>query len=378
MHVPEITADDLAERLERGEQLQVLDVRAPGRAAAGHIESPRYLNVPNLRLLASLDPEASGLTRDLPVAVVCDRGVSSRMTVFALRQLGYDAHSVAGGMLAWSLASVARPIAERGPLDALIQFDRLAKGALAYLLVRRGEALLVDPGRDLTPYGEELERLGARLVGVVDTHAHADYLSGAANAAERWGAPYYLHPRDAVSPYDGRRGRLATNPLPAAGALRLGDLEIAVESTPGHTEGSVTLRLGDELALTGDFVFVESIGRPDLGDRAEPWTAQLWESLERARATWPAGTRILPAHYAAETERNPDRTVGRPFGELPERNVPLSIRDRRRFHAWVAARCGGSPDAYRAIKLANLGLLEPSQEEAAVLEAGRNQCALAG
>jgi len=378
MRVPEITADDLAQRLERGESLQVLDVRVPTRAAEGHIEVERYLNVPIPRLFTIAEAEETGLERDAPVAVVCDRGVSSRTAVMHLRQQGFDAFSVAGGMLAWSVASVPRRMADPGPLDFLIQFDRLAKGSLAYLLVRGRQALLVDPGRDLSQYIAEIEALGVRLVGVAETHAHADYLSGAAAAADRWQIPHYLHPADAFSPYDGRQARIATAPLLPDRPIRLGDVDVAVESTPGHTEGSVTLRVGDALAFTGDFLFVESLGRPDLGDRSEEWTGILWQSLERARSHWPAEIRILPAHYAAESERNADRTVGAALSALYPRNHPLSLRDAETFRAWVAARVGGFPETYRTIKLANLGLLAPNQEEAAILEAGKNQCALAG
>jgi len=378
MRVPEITADDLALRLERAEPLQVLDVRMPARAAEGHIDVERYFNVALPRLFAVPDAEETGLRREAPVAVVCDRGVSSRTAVMHLRQQGFDAFSVAGGMLAWSVASVPRRLEDAGPLDLLLQFDRLAKGSLAYLLVRDRQALLVDPGRDLSQYIAEIETLGVRLVGVAETHAHADYLSGAAAAAERWGVPHYLHPADAFSPYDGRQARLSTAPLLPDRPIRLGDLDIGVESTPGHTEGSVTLRAGDALAFTGDFLFIESLGRPDLGDRSEEWTDVLWRSLERARGHWPAELRILPAHYGAESERNADRSVGAPLGSLYARNHPLRLENAAEFRNWVAARVGGFPDTYRTIKLANLGLLLPNQEEAAILEAGKNQCALAG
>lgn len=378
MRVPEITADQLAQRLEGGEPLQVLDIRMPSRAAEGHIETTSYRNVPVTRLFALLHADETGLDRGMPVAVVCDRGVSSRTAVLHLRQQGFEAVSIAGGMLAWSVASVPRRLEDVGPLDLVVQFDRLAKGALAYLLVRRRKALLVDPGRDLSPYVAEIESLGAQLVAVAETHAHADYLSGAAAAADRWQVPHYLHPADSISPYDGRSARLHATPLEPERPIELGDIPIGIESTPGHTEGSVTLRVGDAIALTGDFLFVESIGRPDLGDKTEEWTGVLWNSLERARSEWPAELRVLPAHYGAESERNADRTVGAPFGSLPARNHPLTLRDEAAFHAWVAARSGSYPDAYRSIKLANLGLLALDQEESAILEAGKNQCALAG
>ena len=151
---------------------------------------------------------------------------------------------------------------------------------------------------------------------------------------------------------------------------------MTAEHTPGHTEGSVCYRVGDDAVMTGDFVFVESVGRPDLGGKAEEWTAVLWESLERARDGWPAGIRVYPAHYAAASERNADRTVGRAFGELPRANRPLALGAREDFTAWVLGKTGAFPDAYRRIKAINVGLERPSAEEMDELEAGRNQCAL--
>jgi len=131
-----------------------------------------------------------------------------------------------------------------------------------------------------------------------------------------------------------------------------------------------------DAALTGDFVFVNSIGRPDLGGKAEEWTAKLWKSLERARHDWPAGTRIYPAHYASEKEREADRTIGRPFGRIRETNETLRIADEAAFFAWIQSKVGASPEAYRKIKAVNLGLLEVWDMEAQELEGGRNECAL--
>jgi glyoxylase-like metal-dependent hydrolase (beta-lactamase superfamily II) len=137
----------------------------------------------------------------------------------------------------------------------------------------------------------------------------------------------------------------------------------------------VTFLAGDA-ALTGDFIFVQSVGRPDLGGKADAWTAVLWDSLERARREWDPATRIYPAHYASQSEREPDQSVGRPLGRILESNAPLQMKDRDAFLAWVGSKVGKSPDAYRKIKAVNLGLLEVWDMEAQELEGGRNECAL--
>jgi glyoxylase-like metal-dependent hydrolase (beta-lactamase superfamily II) len=355
---------------------QVLDVRAPARAALGHIEAPDYLNVPGSRVLDLADAAVLGLDRERPVVVVCDRGNSSRPVAQLLQSQGFDARSLTGGMLAWMLAAVRREVPGVRGLDRLVQVDRVGKGALGYFAARGGEALVVDPARDLSPYLSLLEESGCRLVGVVDTHCHADYLSGGPALAAARGVPYFLHPGDAVDPYAGRAARIAFSPLAEGDALAVGDARLTVEHLPGHTEGSLALRLGSELALTGDFLFVESVGRPDLADRTAAWTALLWQSLQRVRREWNPELRILPAHYAAERERQPSRVVEARLGDLAARNPPLALGGEAEFTAWVDARDSRFPDEYRLIKQANLGLVDVPPELANELEAGKNQCAV--
>src|SRR5207302_279713 len=76
-------------------------------------------------------------------------------------------------------------------LEHVVQIDRVGKGALSYVLVSDGDAVVVDPGRHLQPYEQVIEELGATAAAVIDTHMHADYLSGARAAAARWRVPYF-------------------------------------------------------------------------------------------------------------------------------------------------------------------------------------------
>ncbi len=376
MPIPQISATQLLLALESPEPPQVLDVRAQERAAQGHIEAPVYVNLPGSRLASLPDAAVLGLDRRRPVAVVCDRGISSRPLTQLLVRQGFDARSLAGGMLGWTGAAARRSVPELAGLDRLYQVDRVGKGALGYLATRAGEALAVDPGRELAPYLELVAETGARLVGVVDTHCHADYLSGGPALAAARGVPYYLHPSDAIDPYAGRKARIVYSPLADGERIDVGDAYFTVEHLPGHTAGSVALRLGDELVLTGDFLLVASIGRPDLAGRAAAWTELLWSSLGRAKREWSPGLRIFPAHYAAAGERRPTRIVEARFGDLLTQNPALGFADPQEFAAWVAARTTRFPDEYRLIKQANLGLIDVDPGLAGELEAGKNRCAL--
>ena len=386
--IPELTPLELLAGLESAAPPQVLDVRARERAAQGHIVAHDYHNVAGSELARFADPAQAGLDRGRPVAVVCDRGFSSRQVTAWLRRRGFEARSLAGGMQRWMLTAARREVRGIAGLDLLLQFDRFGKGALGHLAVAGAatsssgtgrEALAIDPGRDLEPWLAALAESDARLVGVVDTHCHADYLSGGPALAQATGAPYRIHPADARDPYErgsARAARFSFEPLSDGEQIVVGGARFVVEHLPGHTEGSVALRLGDELAFTGDLLFVASIGRPDLADRTAEWTEQLWASLVRIRREWPAELRVFPAHYGSEAERRADRVVAGRFGELLSHNVPLAISDVESFRRWVGERVGDAPEVYRRIKRANLGLVAVDEELADELEAGKSQCAL--
>src|SRR5918996_6481092 len=148
--VPSLEPDELAQRLDSGEPIQVLDIRAPDKIARGHVTLGAALGftaMPNSRLFAlpSLDP--LGLDVRRPVAVGCGHGNSSQRTTALLREHGFEAYSVAGGMAQWEAVYVRRRLARTASVEHVVQFDRVGKGCLSYLLVSDGDAIVVDPGR---------------------------------------------------------------------------------------------------------------------------------------------------------------------------------------------------------------------------------------
>ena len=375
---PLLEPDELARRLDTGEPVQVLDVRAPDQVARSRLTfgaGLQFQAMPNSALFALPSLASLGLDQARPVAVVCGHGNSSQRTVAFLRERGYEAYSIAGGMARWETIYVGRRLSPTPAIEHVVQLDRVGKGCLSYVLASDGDAVIVDPGRHLERYEAVLAELRATPVAVIDTHVHADYLSGARPAADRWGVPYFLHPDDARSPYDDTPGRLVFRPLTDGDHVAFGRAVLRVIHVPGHTLGSLTLIADDSLALTGDFLFVASIGRPDLGGKSAEWAGLLWRSVERARA-WPGDLLVLPAHYTSETERRADRVVGARLDVVASTNEPMQIGDERTFLAWIRAREAPFPDAYRTIKLANLGLQAVSDAEMDALEFGKSQCAM--
>jgi glyoxylase-like metal-dependent hydrolase (beta-lactamase superfamily II) len=382
--VSEIESFDLATRLESGEAIRVLDVRAPERLAAGRVDpvpADRFHNVRGSEFVQLADPaSAIGLDPADPVVVVCGHGNDSRVIAALLGQRGYEALSLRGGVTSWMRMVIPRDLAPPSGFDRLVQFDRIGKGSLGYLLVAGTEALAIDPPRDWAPWVEAASASGARVVGVADTHVHADYISGSPAMARELGVPYHLHPADNVWPYDETPGRLEFEALADGTELSIGGQSVLAWHTPGHTEGSTSLLAGDPrdgaAAFTGDFLFVDSIGRPDLAGRMEAWTGDLWRSLERVRDCWGPAVRLLPAHYSGEGERNENRTVDRAFGEARAANSTLQMLDEGEFRAWIESRVSTPPEAYPHIKAVNVGLATVTPQQADVLEAGKNECAV--
>lgn len=377
--LPQIPPQELAERLDRGESLQVLDVRASEKVERGHLSFGPELDFhahPNSKLLALPDLGALHLDSARPVAVICGHGNSSKQATAFLRERGYEAYSVIGGMAAWETVYVARELSPTPSLSHAVQLDRVGKGALSYILVSDGDALVVDPGRHVERYEALLTELNATPAAVVDTHVHADYVSGARAAAARWQVPYFLHADDAVSPYDQTPGRLTYQAIGDGDAIVFGRATLRAAHVPGHTLGSIALVADDGLTLTGDFLFVQSIGRPDLAGQAESWAKLLWRSLERVRQTWSGDLLVLPTHYASESERRADRAVAARFDVIAATNVAAAIQDEGVFLKWIADHGTPFPDAYRTIKEANLGLVTLSDSDAEILESGPNQCAI--
>src|SRR5579884_2335386 len=191
---------------------------------------------------------------------------------------------------------------------------------------------------------------GAPLRRVLDMHAHADHESGGRELARQDGAGYWLHPFDGLAPFESEPAAFDFEPLWEGQRERLDGLEIRVLHTRGHTLGQVSLLVNGAYLLTGDPIFLRSLGRPDLGGRAEAWSRRLYATLQRLAAL-PEAITVLPGHYADRGEAE---------------SVAYIQRGRREI-----------PAPYRVIKRVNLGLESADAARQDERELGPHLCALA-
>ena len=173
----------------------------------------------------------------------------------------------------------------------------LAQGA--YYIESNGEAAIVDPLREVQPYIDLANERGATIKYVLETHFHADFVSGHLTLSEKTGAPIVFGP-NAAPDFD---THMATD----GARFTLGDVEIEVLHTPGHTMESTTYLLrnedGDPHAMfTGDTLFLGDVGRPDLAQKSEltieDLAGHLYDSLRNKLMTLPDDTIVYPGHGA--------------------------------------------------------------------------------
>lgn len=364
--VPEITVQELRDRLEAGEPVTILDIRS--RDAFEEWRIPGSLHAEGLDESADLPAGGEG-----PFVTVCPSGNKSRAAAKRLRDGGREAFSLKGGLRAWSLAWNVAEL-EAGDLPArVVQVRRTGKGCLSYLVGSRDEALVLDPAVAPEVFEAEAAERGWRIVGVLETHVHADHLSRARRLAERTGARLYL-PR-AESGSGSAAVSFPHHALREGDAVGVGDVELDVLATPGHTPESVSYRLGDEAVFTGDTLFLDGVGRPDLdADAAEGRrkARRLHGSLRRLTSL-PDRITVLPAHTASPVAFD-GVVVGAPLGRVRER-VPALSKPADAFVRDVLERIPPTPANHEEIIALNRRGARPDDRDVVDLEAGANRCA---
>ena len=378
----EITPRELFERLvTRGETPAILDVRNADEFAAWRIEGRRPLNHLNVPYFAFIDePEASAervARAGSAWIAVCAKGDSSAFVAEILREAGTDAVNLVGGMQAWGDLHVPVPVGGADGRFELWQVNRYGKGCLSYVVLAGGQAVVVDASRHLEVYEAFLRERGAALVQVLDTHVHADHLSGGAELARRAGASYHV----AAGP-DFTLGK-AVQPLGDGTTLRLGGngggaIEVGLIATPGHTPGSSCYLVDESWLLSGDTLFVNGIGRPDLGGHVEAWGRALFHTLHQGPLSRrPDEVVVLPAHFASPVELDGEGVVERPLGDLRAAAPELRLPTEAAFVEAMRGAVKSPPEVYQKIIAANLAPGSVPEEEASEWELGKNQCAAA-
>lgn len=380
-----LSANTLYQRLQQPGDLLILDVRNSEAFQRARIETrhtPETLNIPYFEFIEddTVEEALACVPAGRPIVVVCVHGGTSELVAAMLRKRGYQAANLAGGMEEWSRLHMVRPVLESDSA-AIYQIERVARGCLSYAIISDGWGAIIDPSHHIAEYRRLLAAHGAAPRLIIDTHAHADHISGGPALAEATGVPYYLHPYDAIHPLDVMPAVIPYETLRNGHRFRLGSVTVRAVHAPGHTLGHVALLAstleGECYLFSGDSLFLRGVGRPDLGGRAESWTRLSYESIfTTLRAMTPLDALVLPGHYSDAGEADARGVFAAPFAELWRTNTELSFATQEALAHHVLANLPAAPPEYAEIKRVNMGLAQADAQRALALEMGRNACAL--
>ncbi|HEY6049780.1 MAG TPA: MBL fold metallo-hydrolase, partial [Thermoanaerobaculia bacterium] len=220
----------------------------------------------------------------------------------------------------------------------------------SYLIGSNGEAAVVDPRRDVDEYLEEARREGLKIRHIIETHLHADFVSGHRELAARTGARIYIGAKAGA--------RFEHVAVRDGDEISFGDVTLRFLETPGHTPESVCVLVTDRAeseqptaVLTGDTLFIGDVGRPDLlGAKISPdeLAGALYDSLHGKLLTLPDSVRVFPAHGAGSLcGRNISRETSSTIGEQRRFNYALKPMTREQFVRAVTADLPEAPDYFR-------------------------------
>jgi hydroxyacylglutathione hydrolase len=261
-------------------------------------------------------------------------------------------HLIAGVREKAEIAVPVRGLAPAGQIkEDSMYFEQCYLGCLAhasYILISQGEAVIVDPQRDVEVYCEAAAAHGAKIRHIFETHLHADFVSGHKELAARTGAKIYIGARanatfPHVAVHDGFE-------------LRVGTMCFKVLETSGHTPESICLVVTDEekspkpwAILTGDTLFLGDVGRPDLSKTHTPvqLAGMLFDSLHEKILTLPDDVLVYPAHGAGSLcGRNMRAERSSTIGTERLTNCALQIKNRDEFVHELTSNLPSRPEYF--------------------------------
>jgi glyoxylase-like metal-dependent hydrolase (beta-lactamase superfamily II)/rhodanese-related sulfurtransferase len=364
-----IDRETLREWLDAHKPVTVLDIRTDDDYAQWAIPGSVHINA--YEALRDGQPAAlaeASLPRDRPVVTICNAGRVSQTAAALLAQRGFDARSLAGGMKAWSLAwNTSRVLVADSSVE-IIQVRRTGKGCLSYVVGSENQAAVIDPSVSTDVYLALAREKGWSIRFVLETHVHADHISRARELAQCAGATLLLPQQDRVT--------FSFTPLAEGDLVSIGKASLTALRTPGHTNESTCFLLNDSALFSGDTLFTNGVGRPDLHaadvDAARRRAATLYASLKRVQSL-SSKLLVLPAHTS-----EPVAFDGRPVtASMAEVATWLTawLESESSFVTRVTSNPPETPPNFaRIVALNEAG--EFATDDLTDFEAGANRCAV--
>ena len=372
------SADDLFSFLTQKEDVIVLDVRNEEDFGRFSVEGPfpfDMVNVPYFDFMEEEDASVAKVSYDKPVKVVCAKEGSAQYVGEILMNHGFkDVAFLTGGIKTWGNMLTPKRINPESDDYALYQFIRPAKASCNYGLLYKGEMVNFDPSRNYDFYHSFADSQNVKIVRTFETHLQADYISGSKKIADVTGAEIMANVgdfKDASFQYSGVKDGESYS-VGGDGP------EIKVLHSPGHTPGSTSYIIDDKYFITGDTVFILSVGRPDLGGKAEEWSVMLFDTLTNKVQNLDKKLKVLPGHFMEWNEANDSLLFVENLGEVIHRNAGVfKIATPENFTKYIKDNMRKSPEIYGEIRKVNVGWLDVDMNEADIMDLGKNECVAA-
>ncbi len=370
------TAEDLFSFLSIKEDMLVLDVRNEEDFSQFNVEGPfpfQMKNVPYINFMEEEDESVAKISNEKPVKIVCAKEGSAQYVGEILMRHGFeDVSYLINGIKSWGNLLLPKRINNESDDYALYQFIRPGKASCNYGLLYKREMVIFDPSRNIEFYQSFANENDAKIVRIFETHLQADYISGSKQISNVTGAEILAHAGDFSE------ASFRFNQVNEGDTYTIGSNgpEIRVIHTPGHTPGSTSYIIDDKYFLYGDTVFIHSIGRPDLGGKAEKWSVMLYDTLTNKVQNMNENWSVLPGHFMNWNEANKDLAFTEKLGKVKENNATVyGIESPEKFTQYVMDNMQKSPDVYFEIRKVNYGWLDVDIDEADVMDLGKNECA---
>ncbi len=364
-----VSPAEIKSRLDKNRIEFIFDLRNRDEVEEWRIEGRsdiETLNIPQVDFVGEEEKYMGRFPRDRQIVTICAHGDSSKYSAELLAGRGFDAVSLEGGMDAWSEFYEVHKVNNH----PVYQIYRVSKGCISHLAVSGTEAVVIDATRHADHILDLARQLNLKITHVLDTHLQADHISGGREIALKTGASYHIHPEDAAG------ATFDFVPLREEGVISFGTSSLRVVHSPGHTPGSSSFLLNGGLLFTGDTIMKTSIGRPDLGGKAEEWASLLYGTLFERYAGLADDVVILPTHAASIREQDEDGVISTTLGRARKESDLYRIEELRPFTEFVKSSLPQSPARYQEIRKVNLGLIDPDEKKRKELEIGKNLCGM--
>ena len=375
MELLSFTANDLFAWLIGKEEFLLLDVRNEEEFKRFKVEGPypfEMINVPYIDFVVDEEDGVAKVPKGKRIRIVCAKEGSAKYVGEILSNHGHaDVGYLMEGIKSWGNLLVPACVSRTNGYE-LYQFRRPGKASCSYGLLSGNEMMVFDPAKNIGEYLSFADQHGCAIIKTFETHLQADYISGSEMLNQVTNAEIMAPEPD----FKEARFKYSAVGDGDVYAFVNGGPEVKAIHTPGHTPGSTSYLIDGKFLISGDTVFIFSIGRPDLGGMTKEWSKMLFQTMKEKLLAMEESIIVLPGHYMDWNEANEDLLFAQPFGKIKEINADIyTISSEADFYRFMEQNMRQQPEEYARIREINAGLVEVDEEEQDIMDLGKNECA---